>query len=136
MAGEACIVDGVIATNFSDPADYASASYEHHPVDDIEPIDVPPDERADAIRTLLAIIVSRKNKALAVECLCIATGLGFAEGKTMTDVARRFGIKKQTVSKDVRQMMDELNLPPSPYMRSMASRETFRLTNCHPTQKL
>lgn len=121
---------------FSDPADYSSASYEHHPMEDIEPLDMSPAESASAIRTLLAIIVSRKNKALAVECLCIATGMGFAEGKTMTEVAKTHGVSKQAVSKEVVRMADELGLPPSPYMRSEVSRQIFRTRNIRPTLKI
>ena len=109
-----------------DPADAADASYEHHPVEDIEPI---PDSRTIGLFEKLLMFLAEFDETYIVECLqlCMPDGLGYRNGSTMSDVAKKHGKTKAAVSKQCRQIRIYFNFPESNHMRK--EREIFQSTN-------
>jgi len=109
-----------------DPADAADASYEHHPIDDIEPMD---DSRSVGLIEKMLQILQAHDRCYIIDCLllCMPSGLAYMEGMSMTEVASRYGVTKAAVSKKCRELRVYLNFPESNFMRK--EREIFIKTN-------
>lgn len=93
----------------------------------------------DAVRRLVAEVLSQSDRSLAVECLALSSGMSYL-GDSMVEVARRHGVTRAAVSKRCVDLTDKLGLPPSRAMRSRAARESYRQTqlrirNGHEKQK-
>ncbi len=85
-----------------------------------------------AYRRLLLMLVAARNTKFTLQCYLLATGSGFAEGKSMTELAREWGVKKATVSKQCRAICGQLGIAPSQYMRKEETAQKFRLANRRP----
>lgn len=83
-------------------------------------------------RRVLMLLEGARNAKFMLGCYFIATGDAFAEGLSMDEFARRWSVKKQTVSKQCRQICVQLGLPPSRYMRKPETAAKFRLANRRP----
>ncbi len=96
------------------------------PKESDEPIQLDESDRVwDALRHLVAYLLSRPNPQLSVECLAVVTGLGFM-GDSMTAIAKRHGITRAAVSKRCIQITEQLHLLPSRAMRSLTARKAYR----------
>jgi hypothetical protein len=90
------------------------------------------DERWYYIRPVIALILSEAGSEtsrarLAVECLCIASGMGdIIESVTEVDIARRHGLSRQAVSKRVKNLTKLLGTKPSIGMRSLKACKKYR----------
>ena len=111
---------------WSDPADAHEASYERHPVEDIEP---EIDTRSVGWLEKVLQILQGHERCYIVDCLmlCMPSGVAYMQGMNMTEVAKYYGVTKSAVSKKCRQIRIELGLPQSNFMRE--EHETFRITN-------
>jgi len=109
-----------------DPADSYEASYDHHPVDDIEPID---QHREIGWIEKVLMIMQSHERCYINDCLflCLPSGVAYVQGMSMTEVAEFHGKTKAAVSKQCKAIRKELNLPPSEFMRKDA--EIFKKTN-------
>jgi hypothetical protein len=85
-----------------------------------------------AYRRLLLMLVGARNTKFTLQCYLLATGSGFAEGRSMTEVACEWGVKKATVSKQCRAICAHLGIEPSRYMRKEETAQKFRLANRRP----
>ena len=63
------------------------------------------------IRIMMAELLGSKNKPVAIESLSFATGVIY-EGDTESQIARRHGITRAAVSKQVKYWQKLFNLPP------------------------
>ena len=90
--------------------------------------------RVDHYRHLILLLQKSRNAKFTLQCLLIATGDGFADGLSLTEIARRWGVGKATVSKHCRKIIERLQIPPSAYMRSEETADKFRLSNRRPTK--
>ena len=88
------------------------------------------------LRRVFSILEEARNTKFMLGCLMIATGDSFADGISMTDYARKWRVKKATVSKHCRQICKTLGLRPSRYMASEEVVQKHRLSNGRPTQRL
>ena len=88
------------------------------------------------LRRLLSILEEARNSKYMLGCLLIATGEGFADGISMTEYARKWGVTRAKVSKDCRAICRDLNIQPSRYMMSDHAANGHRLSNGRPTQRL
>lgn len=79
----------------------------------------------DALRHLVADLLSRPNPQLSLECLAVVTGLCFM-GDSMTAIAKRHGVTRAAVSKRCVQITQQLDLLPSRAMRSLTARKAYR----------
>ena len=116
---------------FADAAETNAASFEHHPVDDIEPLDEETSNAASLIEKFVLLLDESKNPRLTLQCLKLSlpSGIGYMEGSSMAQVAQRCGVTKAAVSKQCLQIIQSLGLPPSPHMRSDSQRETAQAVN-------
>jgi hypothetical protein len=89
---------------------------------------------ASDYRRLILLVQNSRNAKFTLGCLLIATGDSFADGLSMTDFARHWGVKKATVSKHCRIICTTLEIEPSRYMRSEETADKFRLSNRRPTK--
>lgn len=80
----------------------------------------------DTVRRMLILVTTQSNPALACQALAVAMGFHIGEGRSLEEIAKPFGITKQALSKRAIRYCEELGLPPSPLMRSEASRESYR----------
>jgi hypothetical protein len=87
---------------------------------------------ADFYRRFVLLIQNARNSKFLLGCYLIATGDGFADGVSMTDYARHWGVRKATVSKQCRLICAYLGIKPSRYMRKEEVAERFRLSNRRP----
>lgn len=110
--------------------------YRAHPVDEIEPDNLPPNVyRSAALRFLrlfnpalqhigAAIQRTPTNEPWATEIrtaywqICYAIGVPMCEGQSMTERAKAIGVERATISKGARSFCAANQLPPSPYMKS------------------
>lgn len=83
-------------------------------------------------RRLVLLIHNARNSKFTLACYMIATGSGFADGVSMTDVAKVWGVGKAAVSKQCGLICDYLGTPRSRYMRKEAVARKFALTNKRP----
>lgn len=83
-------------------------------------------------RRFVNLLISSRNKTFTLACYLIATGDAYADGVTMQETARSFGVCKATVSKQCVFICKYLGITPSAYMRREAAAGTFRLSNRRP----
>jgi hypothetical protein len=81
------------------------------------------------VQALIREIVFDENPQLAAEIIALGAGVLLENNRPMTSVAEKLGVTKAAVSKRVIDYCDANGLPPSIYMRSVANRETYALTN-------
>jgi hypothetical protein len=93
---------------FSDCADWNRASYESHPIDSIEPIDLPVnDYRAAAIyhlQLMLCIdefITTAADARLAVVSIAICLGWPSTRGLTAASIAKQLGCSEQALTRSI-----------------------------------
>lgn len=72
-------------------------------------------------RVILGELVSASNKALAVECMALVTGIAY-DGASQTEIAARHGVTRAAVSKRCVELADKLGLPPARAMKSAGVR--------------
>lgn len=150
-----------MSTEFHDPADLPQASAHDHPIDHAlealcphcqHPVDaVCPDcgamvemsgsgangaplTQAEFYRRFVLMLQSSRNAKFTLCCYLIATGDAFADGVSMTEVGRKWGVTKATVSKYCRFITGYLGIEPSRYMRKEELAQKFRLSNRRPVK--
>jgi hypothetical protein len=120
-----------------DPSTWPEASYDHHPVDDMEPVE--PDLAAiayrEASRRMLRVInvsmgMLQRPKHYEVTWWQVQFALGtiHCEGRSMTDVALTLGVGRAAISKGATELCRMLNIPPSFYMKQEGAQESYRKT--------
>lgn len=82
---------------------------------------------ATAIKRMLITIRNQSRPALACDAISIAMGFHIGEGKSIEQVAKKHGVTKQALSKRAIRLCTELGLDPSVLMRSIESRESYRI---------
>jgi hypothetical protein len=113
-----------------DMAESHLAHYHHHPVEDIEPVelkDTPSPMKA--IDLMLGNILESKNPRLTAECYAMLCGFYEREGISETMIARRYGISKQAVSRHLLRLRGAHKLPPRPFMKSDVARKKYSELN-------
>ena len=88
--------------------------------------------RLEFYRRLVLLLFNARNTKFMLGCYLIATGHGFADGVSMTEFAREWGVRKATVSKQCRIICSYLGIPPSRYMRNEEVAQGFKLSNRRP----
>jgi hypothetical protein len=83
----------------------------------------------EAISQVLGNIVDSSNPRKTADLYACATGLRLRQGITLTDLAKKYGISKQALDKQLVQLCEKLDLPPPRLMKSQLSRESYRLAN-------
>ena len=83
----------------------------------------------EAISQVLSNIVDSPNPRRAADLFACATGLRLRQGITLTDLAKKYGVSKQALDKQLVQLCEKLDLPPPRLMKSQLSRESYRLAN-------
>ena len=81
------------------------------------------------LQIILLQIVCEPDTKFAAEIMAMACGVEIEEGRTVTSLAKKYGVTKQAVSKRIVLFAERLQLPPSIYMRPVADREIYRLCN-------
>ncbi|MEI6715990.1 MAG: hypothetical protein WCO60_19745 [Verrucomicrobiota bacterium] len=81
---------------------------------------------ANGLQRVAATFLYTSNAKLSAAGLAFAVGLDAMNGfGTMAEYAASIGVSRQAVSKVAKQFQEELDLPPSPHMRSDAVCETY-----------
>lgn len=121
---------------YHDPAEDHRASYERHPVEDIEP------EQPYSLgvsmfmefldRLFVEILSTSENRERDLVIMALATRIGLRDNVCAADVARKYGITRAAVSKIQLAMIRRLNLPPSIIMRRTTSRPNYVSSNKRP----
>ena len=88
--------------------------------------------RSEFYRRFLQLLQGARNSKFTLGCYLISTGDAFAEGVSMAEFARQWGVRRATVSKQCHLICAALGLPPSRYMRDEATCDKFRLSNRRP----
>lgn len=107
-------------------------------MEDIEPLE-PNGHGGDGLQAVerLILFLSETDKVgFQLDCLLLATGAGYRDGISMTEVARKWGCTKQAVSKRCVALCRLLQLPPSSNMRAESTKESFRQANRRNLPKL
>jgi hypothetical protein len=101
----------------NDPADWNVASYESHPIDSIEPIDVEPnDYRAAALAHLQLMyavdefITAAPDARLAVVSIAICLGWPSTRGLTGPEIAKQLGCSPVTIARACDRFRELANL--------------------------
>ena len=79
--------------------------------------------------TILARIIDSGDPRKEADIMALSCGLLLREGTSITDVAKKYGVSKQDISKSAVEFCERLGLPPSHVMLSEESRTKYRLTN-------
>jgi hypothetical protein len=88
--------------------------------------------RSEFYRRFLQLLQGARNSKFTLGCYLISTGDAFAEGVSMAEYAKQWGVRRATVSKQCHLICAALGLPPSRYMRDEATCDKFRLSNRRP----
>lgn len=88
--------------------------------------------RQEFYRRFILLIHQARNSKFMLGCYLIATGDAYADGVSMTEFAKEWGVTKALVSKQCRIICTYLEIPPSQYMRKEETAQKCRLTNCRP----
>src|SRR5271166_843408 len=120
----------------NDPADWNLCAYEHHPCDDLEPIDTSSNEyREISIRFLRVMLMAdtyvmgaRDARKAWIE-ISLALGLISTRGMTETEIAETLSITRQAVSRGVARFLRMSGLPPAFGLKSEAARRGYQ--DCH-----
>jgi hypothetical protein len=83
-------------------------------------------------RRFVLLVHNARNSKFTLGCYLISTGSGFADGVSMTEYAREWGVRKATVSKQCRYICGYLGIQPSRYMREESVAAKFKLSNRRP----
>lgn len=110
--GMACFVKGMVKSSAADAAG-----------------EVGRNSTLRCISWLLRDIVHSSNPRLEAEIMALGAGVLVNDDKTMTRVAKKWGLTRAAISKRVVTFCDEWSLPPSSFMKSEAARENYALTN-------
>jgi len=116
-----------------------SVVFTHHPIDSLEPLTLPSDAIQNARLRFLEIITDWSRTVLnafdsdevtiqtvvpAIYGPMFAIGVP-GLGVSMTDVANKFGVTRAAISKAAIEFAERHALPPSRYLKSAESRETY-----------
>lgn len=119
--------------SFSDPADWNAASYEHHPADDLEPIDASSNEYREISVSFLHIMLMADTPVMHAENprkawieISLALGLTSTRGMSETQVAEYLGITRQAISRAVARFLRMSGLPPAFGLKSVAARRGYQ----------
>jgi hypothetical protein len=123
----------------NDPAGWNSASYLDHPVDHIEPLNIPANlYREASIRHLCvsyttdSFMSTQKDGVRGWIVVSIVLGYPSTQGRTLTSIAEEIGVTKQALSRSCTQFSRMLGLPTTAYgMKTAAARLTYMRTNGH-----
>lgn len=88
--------------------------------------------RSEYYRRLMQLLQSARNTKFTLACYLISTGDAFADGVTMAQCAKSWGVRTATVSKQCHLICALLGLRPSRYMRDEVTCDKFRLSNRRP----
>lgn len=83
----------------------------------------------ETIAQVISNIVDSSNPRKTADLYACATGLRLRQGITLTDLAKKYGVSKQALDKQLVQLCEKLDLPPPRLMKSQLSRESYRLAN-------
>ena len=83
----------------------------------------------EAIAQVLSNIVDSPNPRKTADLYACATGLRLRQGITLTDLAKKYGVSKQALDKQLVSLCEKLDLPPPRLMKSQLSRKSYRLAN-------
>jgi hypothetical protein len=121
-----------------DCAEWDSCSYEHHPVDDIEPIDTTSPAYREASLHLLKVVgiidtflTGSRDARMAATAFSIAFGLSSTRGRTLTEVATDLGVTKQALSRYVCRFLRMSRVAPAFGLKSPEARRHYQVTNGH-----
>lgn len=88
--------------------------------------------RSEQYNRILQLLQNARNTKFTLGCFLIATGHAYADGVSMEEYARQWGVVKATVSKQCVFICDYLGIPPSQYMRPVSTKESYRQSNTRP----
>ena len=83
----------------------------------------------EAIAQVICSIVDSSNPRKTADLYACATGIRLRQGITLTDLAKKYGVSKQALDKQLVSLCEKLDLPPPRLMKSQLSRESYRLAN-------
>lgn len=76
-----------------------------------------------ALRQILGVLLMRAP-CLELECASLAWGISYL-GLSMTEIAKRYGVTKQAVSKMVKGFQEEFQLPPTRAQRQLTACQAY-----------
>ncbi len=93
----------------------------------------------DAIRLALdPILKARRGEArLTADCIALAIGMYREDGRSISDIARDWGITRQSAHARVRRICRTLRIPATDCSKRFDAGDTYKITNFrHPAQQL
>lgn len=88
--------------------------------------------RGDFYRRFATLIQGTRNSKFTLVCYLIATGDAYADGVTMAEAAKAWGVTRAAVSKNCREICAYLGIAPSQYMRKEETAKSYRQSNRRP----
>jgi hypothetical protein len=86
-------------------------------------------EQAQTVRSVLALIVNAKKPKQHVDEIAFACGMSLADGVTLVSLAKKWGVSKQAIQRNVDSVCDKLQIRKTRTMRSQEARQTMKKTN-------
>jgi hypothetical protein len=124
-----------IDLEFREPANYPEAIYWRHPAQDIDPEEVQMisvDKASSAIRFVIAFVVDAGPQAyFAALKLALASDIVLDPSAvlTMRELAKRQGVTRAAVSKEIKEIEVRMGLKCSRANKRTSTSETYRATN-------
>jgi len=103
-----------------------------HPIDAIEPIPEETytgDEVKFAFSSVFHELGASSNIALTLDCYKAIFGLNVYEYRSLTDIAKVYGVSRQAVNKRHKELAKKMGVVGSVYSKKSRSRKTYHLTN-------
>ncbi len=120
---------------FREPSNYPEAIYWRHPAQDIDPEEIQMislDKASSAVRFIIAFIVDAGPHAYyAALKLALASDIVLDPSAvlTMRELAKRQGLTRAAVSKEIKEIEQRMGLKCSRANKLTSTSETFRATN-------
>lgn len=86
-------------------------------------------ELSAVITWILSRIIDSRDPRKEADIMALASGMLLREGITITDVARKYGVSKQDISRAGIEFCTRFGLPPSHAQLPISARERYRLAN-------
>lgn len=105
------------------------AAVRTHIEDEVEPEGAPPENPAASfLRRVIGELLAASNPALEIECFALATGIAYTENNSPSeaDIARRYAVSRQAVSRRCIEIREAMGGIPSTAMRSDRNRARCR----------
>ena len=128
---------------FQDPAEWSQASYSHHPIDDLEPIQEDSSNLTPELAITRVMLMALKGKTLAeiglrIKMFALLCGGSICEasGETQSSLSKKAGFSRQNGSKTLKNIAIEMGMHRNANFKTESAVDSYKNINKKSRTKL